>query len=183
MNKQWIGVVIPPFFKITIIKKQNIINYYMYNNFYFLKLLQNQTKNILFFDSETNTIVIKSFNFKNYNSLFKNKFKIFSTALNVYFYEKIKFTGKGFRIRYKKKKKLIKFFFGRSHLTWIFFRNIKLKRPHKYKFIISKSSKTKLLFLTKKIKNIKPINIYTKRGLRTKRQKIYKRKGKKNTTI
>jgi ribosomal protein L6P/L9E len=104
-------------------------------------------------------------------------------ALNVYFYEKIKFTGKGFRIRYKRKKKLIKFYFGRSHLTWVYFRNIKVKRPHKYKFLIYKSSLKQINILSKKIKQIKPINIYTKRGLRTKRQKIYKRKGKKNTTI
>jgi ribosomal protein L6P/L9E len=101
----------------TIIKKKNLINYYMYNNFYFMKLLQNTNKCILFFDEETNSIIVKFFEKSIYNSLFKNKFKQFSTALNVYFYEKIKFTGKGFRIRYKKKKKLIKFYFGRSHLT------------------------------------------------------------------
>jgi ribosomal protein L6P/L9E len=183
MNEKWINITIPPFFKIVIIKNNNIITYYMYNNFNYITLFQKNKYNNQYFDVASNSIVVRSLGKKFYNSLFKKIMFSFMFSLNSYFFEKIKFTGKGYRIRYRRNKKLIRFFFGRSHITWVKFRNIKLKKPHKYKFIILKNCKLRLFLTAKLIKNIKPINIYTKRGLRSSRQKIYKRIGKKNTHI
>jgi len=72
------------------------------------------------------------------------------------------------------------FYFGHSHDTIMLFRSVIIKKPHKYKFILLKNDNFKLTSLIKTILKIKPINIYTKRGLRQFRQIIYKRKGKKN---
>jgi hypothetical protein len=50
------------------------------------------------------------------------------------------------------------------------FRNIKVKKPHKYKFVILKNAFNKIKMLGSIITKIKPINVYTKRGLRKSRQ-------------
>lgn len=83
----------------------------------------------------------------------------------------------------KRKKKYIKFFFGFSHPTMLFFKNLRLKKTHKYRFCVLKNNQKKLISLSNLVKKIKPINMYTKRGLRNSRQTILKRKGKKNTTF
>jgi len=76
---------------------------------------------------------------------------------------------------------MIKFFFGKSHMTSISFN----------KLIFRKLTKNKIFFITKKINyiefvkslinKIRKISIYTKRGLRLTRQKIYKKTGKKSS--
>lgn len=101
----------------------------------------------------------------------------------MFFFKKIKFKGKGFRIKFFKKIKIIKFFFGKSHKTFIFLKNINKKKINKYKFYIIGINKQKILKIVEKILKIKKINIYTLRGLRKNRQIIFKRKGKKGTYI
>ncbi len=107
--------------------------------------------------------------------------KMFS--FEYFFFKKIKFKGKGFRLRIKKKKKVIKFFFGHSHINMLFLKNVILKKTNKYKFILKSTNTEKLNIIVKKILKIKPINVFTNRGIRCTRQKIYKRKGKKGSYI
>ena len=106
-----------------------------------------------------------------------------STSKSNTIFKKIKFKGKGFRIRFLKKLKLVKFFFGKSHKTYIFFRNIILKKINKYKFILKGLNSENIIVNSKRITSIRPINFYTLRGLRESRQIIFKRKGKKGTYI
>jgi len=56
-----------------------------------------------------------------------------------------------------------------------------VKKPHKYKFVILNNNIKTLKTLNQQILKIKPLNVYTKRGLRNFRQIIYKRKGKKSS--
>jgi hypothetical protein len=58
-----------------------------------------------------------------------------------------------------------------------------VKRLGKYKYVLKSKNDLKMNLFLKKICNIKPINIYTKRGIRLGKQIIYKRKGKKSTYI
>jgi hypothetical protein len=58
-----------------------------------------------------------------------------------------------------------------------------LIKKHKYKFFLSKNNKRKLNLLKTMVLNIRPINTYTKRGLRSSRQLILKRTGKKSTYV
>jgi hypothetical protein len=78
---------------------------------------------------------------------------------------------------------MIKFLFGHSHLNLIFLKNIKLKKITKYKFTLKCSSVNKLNKICKTVCLIKPVNIYTNRGIRISRQVIKKRKGKKGSYI
>lgn len=92
---------------------------------------------------------------------------------------RVSFKGKGFRIKNYKKKK-ITFNFGRSHWTKLVIKSNnlifrKIKRQN-YLYLFKDYLKyKKFKFL---IKNIKPINYYTKRGLRLKKQNIQRRFGK-----
>jgi ribosomal protein L6P/L9E len=105
-------------------------------------------------------------------------------SYNHRFFIKIKYKGKGFKMKIRKKKlKMIKYWFGHSHLNVSFFKNIKLKKCGKYKFTIKSSSLKKLNSLEKKICQIKPLNKYTKRGIRAGRMFFEKRKGKKSSYV
>lgn len=140
-------------------------------------------KNDIIFDKWSNSLILLKYIKNNDKLRLENKLNIFLNSLNIYFYSKIKFKGKGFRIKFFKKIKILKFYFGKSHKTFLFLKKINKKKINKYKFIISGLNKTKINLIKKIICNIKPINVYTLRGLRLSRQIIFKRKGKKGTYI
>ena len=160
------------------------------NKFVNIQILNNTKKLVLIykltdlvFDKWSNSLMFKNFD------LNKNNIKIsfildnFLKSWNTYIFKKIKFKGKGFRIKSFKKIKLTKFYFGRSHKTFVFLKKIKKIRINKYKFMLLSINKKKITNLSKKITLIKKINIYTLRGLRLSKQTIFKRKGKKGTYI
>jgi hypothetical protein len=67
--------------------------------------------------------------------------------------------------------------FNRAHITVIWWRNIILKKIKKNKFYVKLTPKT-LNFINTILK-VRHINIFTKKGLRTSRQILFKKKGKK----
>jgi ribosomal protein L6P/L9E len=162
-------------YNLLLINKNNTY-IYIYNKIFYFTII---TKFYVFVEENSNAIIIENFDSKKKKELEKKIIETFIKTWNVYFFQKIKFTGKGYKI--KKKKKSIKFFFGRSHLTTIFFKKISIKRLTKYKlFFFTKKYET-VKFINSLIKKIRKINIYTKRGLRFSRQKIYKKTGKKSS--
>lgn len=186
LNKLIINL--PP--KINIIlwknkKYNNCINFYVYNNNKKLILSSkvNKKSNNLKLDINTNSIIIDR-NFINHNNNKISKFLFkFLKSWDLYFFNKIKFKGKGFRMRFLKKNKFVKFFFGRSHKTFIWFKKIMMKKINKYKFVLKGLNKNNVIWNSNLVTKIKPLNMYTLRGLRKTRQTIFKRKGKKGTYI
>ena len=162
-------------YSVILIKKNK--NYiYIYNKIFYFTIVTKFNINV---EENTNSIIIENFDSKKKKELEKKIIGTFIKTWSVYFFQKIKFTGKGYKI--KKKKKSIKFFFGRSHLTTIFFKKINIRRLTKYKlFFFTKKYET-VKFINSLINKIRKINIYTKRGLRFSRQKIYKKTGKKSS--
>ena len=130
-----------------------------------------------------NTIVSK-FYYTQY--LIKSK----STALNYlnkYYIEaltiiwlKITFRGKGFRIRKFKKINKLTFNFGHSHWTRMCFleKNMNIFRIHRQNYMVVVYNYSILENFVKTIKTIKKLNKYTKRGLRFKKQEVFRRFGK-----
>lgn len=174
-------ITLPPFVNLTIIKNQKHFILYNYNKFFFYQLGQPKDLVAIWIDNETKSVGFQTFNSKALTKLYFYLIQIFFFSWDSYFLEKIKFKGKGYRIAFKKKKKIMKFYFGHSHDTIFIFRWVLVKKPHKYKFIILNNNLQTLKQLNHKILKIKPVNIYTKRGLRNFRQTIYKRKGKKSS--
>ncbi len=114
----------------------------------------------------------------NYINIFQlNVFILKSLSLH---WIRVIFKGKGFRLRKFKQFNKLTFNFGHSHWTKIglgmadfFFKKI---RRQNYICLIKKYSQLKLF--KKTIKFIKLLNVYTKRGLRLKKQFIRRRFGK-----
>jgi ribosomal protein L6P/L9E len=149
----------------------------------FLTLYVNTNLSDFHINEDGQSYTTKSSDIKNN---FKNDFKFLNFFLkNIHtgFFIKIKFIGKGFRIQSFKKKKVINFTFGHSHMYKVFMQDLFFKRLSKYKYFF----KTKNIFLLNNLKinllKIKPLNEYTLRGLRLAKYTVVKRKGRKSPNI
>ena len=181
--KKFYSLYIPVSFDLIFLKNKNdnIITIILYNKEFTITFISNKNKFIL--DLEFYCLKFKrdvDNKHINYNLNFKEINKYLKT-FEIYFFIKIKFKGKGFKIKFNKKLKLIKFFFGRSHITYYVLKKIKLKKITKYKFILKSLNLSKLRKKASDITYIKPVNLYTLRGIRISRQTIKKRKGKKSS--
>jgi len=177
------NINIPVSFNIILLenKKNNKdLTIILYNKLYSITLVIDKKK--IKIDLESYSIKINTNINYNNNLNFKQINKFFKT-FEFYFFIKIKFKGKGFKIKFNKKLKIIKFYFGKSHITLFKLRKIKLKKITKYKFILKNLNFMKLKTNATKITKIKPINVYTLRGIRLSKQIIRKRKGKKSSYI
>lgn len=161
--------------KITIIKKKKKIFIFTWNqkNFFFLKKIKNQKK--IWIDNTSKKILIRNLN-KQYAA---------ETILNIFFYtawfllfNKLKFNGKGYKIK-KNQKKTIQFLFNFSHKTYLYLKKIIFKKIGKNKFILFSTKKKTIKNYTSRCIALRSNNIYTKRGLRTACCIIKKKNGKK----
>ena len=180
LKNLFLNLNIPLFFNIVGIKNNKFIQIYLYeNNFYFKIFIKT---NYIFINKETNNLKIQ--NNKYYlNKKIEKELKKFLTSLNSYFFLKIKFKGKGYKINFYKKTKLIKFFFGSSHIQLFKLKNIVIKKLSKYKFILKNTNLDNLNQISKKIIKVRNINPYTLRGIRISKSIIIKRKGRKGSWI
>lgn len=101
-----------------------------------------------------------------------------ATLLN-WFFKKIKYQGKGLKIKKSVKKTTILFNLGSSHTSIMFFdyKSATLLRTKKNTFTALFFKKSN--YISNKLTSIiRPYNIYTKRGVRVARQIMYRRFGK-----
>ena len=185
LKKYNYSINIPISFNIIIIENKinkNNLKIILYNNFYSITFTALKKKIIVDLESYCIKLNPRFSNFKENNLSFKNVNRFFK-LFEFYFFIKIKFKGKGFKIRYNKKLKLIKFYFGRSHMTFYKIKKLKLKKITKYKFLLKSKDWNNLKRHAKNITRIKPVNVYTLRGIRVSRQFISKRKGKKSSYV
>ena len=148
----------------------NNIYVYLYNhNFFLLVSLMNYN---LYFNKFLNIlkIVKKKKNQKLYNKKILNNFLF---TWDNFFFSKIYFLGKGFKL--KKINKNIYFNFNYSHIKLLINQDIIIKKIQKTKLILFSKNLHKLNNLCRYILDIKKINVYTKRGLRKSKQIIRKK--------
>jgi hypothetical protein len=100
----------------------------------------------------------------------------------VYFYKKFKFKSKGLKIK-KKKRTILKFFFWLSHINLAKIKNCKIRRIGKQKYIFLNSNWIYLKKICNIMQNVRPNDLFTKKGIRFGRQIILKKRGKKVTFI
>jgi hypothetical protein len=96
------------------------------------------------------------------------------------YFERFKYVGKGFKLIIKRKKKFLNCVFGHSHIYWVKFQSISIKKTKKYKYMFVGSSRILFITMINILKKIKPINRYTLRGVRTYTHAWVKRKGRKS---
>ena len=129
------------------------------------------------FDPNTNIFKINSYYINNYYKLFWN----FLTQVLKSFYSpsfvKLKFKGKGYYI-YKNKRNTITPQFGYAHRLYLYSYFASVKFLSKTSIIIFGFEWRDLIKISLGIKNMRPINIFTGRGVRFSKQIIYKKVGK-----
>ena len=159
--------------KISIFKKNGLFYIYIYNKNFFLILKTNllvgikNSNEFLFFEKGTINRRLQG----------KQDLNSFLKQFYMYSYSKLKFTGKGYKIK-KNKKCNMMLLFNRSHITNIFWKNIFIKKIKKYKMYVC-GTKNNICKIISTILNTRSINIFTKKGLRVSRQILLKKKNKK----
>lgn len=106
--------------------------------------------------------------------------RLVQTSLNIFtkpFFKKIKFKGKGYYM-YKNKRQTIAPQFGYAHRVYIYAQATSVKFLSKTKILLFGLSWTEISRTSHNVKKVKPINIFTGRGVRFARQLIYKKTGK-----
>ncbi len=122
--------------------------------------------------------------FSNYVAFYKNRL-LTATAVKFSYYKPIyfnrfKYVGKGFKLIFKKKKNFFNCIFGHSHIYWLKLQSIFVKKTKKYKYFFAGRNKNDYQTITQLLRNVKPINRYTLRGLRTYSHIWLKRRGRKS---
>ena len=155
-------------FNTSIFKKNNGIYIYVYNNNYYciIKVL----KPIKVINGMFIKITAGS------SEKIQNKINFFFKQFYICSFTKIKFTGKGYKIKKNKPQGLV-MLFNRAHTTTLWWSGIFLKKLKKYKIYLKYTNRNVNIIQT--IINVRPINIFTKKGLRVARQVLKKKKGKK----
>lgn len=170
----WDSVLFKP--KNTFSKKHTSL-VFMYSPSYFFIFPIYSHYNKIYFDKHSSCYFFKDFYRNTYFLTFwKNFQKIFYSFTSIFF-KKLKFRGKGYYI-YKNKRNTIAMQFGYSHIKRIFFFFTFVKFLSKTSIIIFGISNFHIDKAANKLVNIRPINIFTSKGMRFTRQIIYKKQGK-----
>lgn len=159
----------------SVFKKNDNIYLYIYNKYYFCLIKFNNSIKI----NITNQTTLKIIQTKNWSNIFKSDIKkldFFIKQFNFSNFTKIKFTGKGYKIKKNSNKSVI-LLFNRAHITTLWWKNVTVLKLKKYKLYLKYDYKNYNIINT--IVNVRYINIFTKKGLRFARQILLKKKGKK----
>lgn len=151
--------------------------YYLYSNVYFFRIVTLGDYFKPKFDLFSRTL---SFCFKYVNNFFAlywgSLIRIF-TSFNKQFFRKLKFRGKGFYI-YKNKRNTVAMQFGFSHRVRVYSYFLFVKFLSKTSVFLYGLHTPNLTTHAYKIQRIRPISIFTGKGIRFTRQIIYKKTGK-----
>lgn len=156
----------------SVFKNKNIYHIYIYNNHFFFIFKINPCVQLK---------IVSSKRFKIRQTLSTNTTPFedldkYIDQFDRYKYTKIKFAGKGYKIRKRSLHSMV-LVFNKAHMTIIWWRNILLKKIKKNKFYVKLTAKNHQFINT--ITGVRRINIFTKKGMRISRQVLFKKKGKK----
>jgi len=96
------------------------------------------------------------------------------------FFKKISFKGKGYYM-FKNKRNMLTFRFGKYHRTYLLVMRIKLKFITKRRLFFKSRDHINLSHAGNMLKSVRPINVFTGRGIRFKRQILYRKLGKESS--
>lgn len=157
------------------VSKQSIL--YAYRNNYFLNFTLPPFITQKSYDSQTRTfILVHPHTSYCYGYYLRSLNDLFSRFLKPYFL-KIRFQGKGYYI-YKNKRNTIAPQFGYAHRVYVYAQALSVMFLSKTKILLFGLSRSDILETSYRIKLVKPINIFTGRGVRFARQIIYRKTGK-----
>lgn len=134
----------------------------------------------VYFDQQTHSFIVsdryRGSYFQFYNLLFNRALAQFTLP----FFLKIKFKGKGYSL-YKNRRNTVTSKLGHSHRIYIYAFFTTVKFLAKTSVIVFGLSKVDVLSTGFLIKQARPMNLFTGRGVRFNRQIVYRKTGKIST--
>ena len=166
--------------KIIFLKNNKFTYIYIYNSIFYFIGKSNKKNNTLSFSKNLFNILLLKQNINNLEVNFcLKKLSNLICSWDHYFFLKIKFKGKIYRIKNLKNRN-IKLDFGKAHRVLLNYRHFFFKKRSKYKILFKHLSSKKLKNLETTIVKTRQAHLFTKRGLRSGRQVILKKVGKKS---
>lgn len=179
-NLNNLNLFIPFGWNFIIFKKssfKDFIYLYIFNSIYFFLLPISKKFLFLNYDYNLNFINFKFIFLNNFYFIFFNFYKNIFFSFSKLFFIKIKFKGKGYYI-YKNNRNTIALQFGYSHLYYLYSFFITVKFLTKTNILMFGINKNDITYSSNMLYKIKPINIFTGKGIRFSRQIIYRKTGK-----
>lgn len=164
-------------FNRSIFRENRNLYVYLYSNYMFSILKISESSRVYILDNNCVGIETTEVFISQKNSVkIENSILDFLAQLQFYKNFKIKFSGKGYKLK-KTSKNSSNLMFNRAHITYVWWRHINAKKLRKYKLYLYGLRAG--LMVSRAIVGVRSVNIFTKRGLRVSRQLLYKKKGKK----
>jgi len=172
-----IYIHVPFQWQFVLLEKNFVKRIYFYSQIYYIWTVVPFYSDRLFFDTNTHTLKLINLYTNNYTKLYLNYFNRFIISfINTHFI-KLKFKGKGYYI-FKNKRNTITPQFGYSHRHYVYgYFNI-VKFRSKTSILILSISYINIVYYSFLIKALRPINIFTGRGVRFNKEIIFKKVGK-----
>jgi hypothetical protein len=155
-------------------KKKSI---FLYNQIYFFSLALPNNYVECLYDKNTRTLSLHTLYINNFYKIFWWKLRECITIFYQPKFLKLKFKGKGYYV-YKNKRNTITPQFGYAHRLYLYSYFVSVKFLSKTSIFIFGFLQTDLLKIGYGLKKMRPINIFTGRGVRFSKQVIYKKVGK-----
>lgn len=173
-----INIPVKLFFKIIKYDKLYKVIYFYNIDFFFFFLISNCDCKI---KPSINTIVVRFLANDFLKKKLENQIKTILYAMTTYFFKKIKIAGKSYRIE----KNGIGFNLTVGHTldTHIYIYNTIQKQTTKHKLIFYYLNNNKVKQNLFKIIYLRLWDVYTQRGLRFGKHKLFKKQGKKSTYV
>jgi hypothetical protein len=150
---------------------------YLYSPIYYFKLPLSSWSSVTYFSPSTSILSLSQpLVTPLYSLYFKAMSEVFFLFSKSWFL-KLKIKGKGYYI-YKTFRNTITHQFGHSHRIYLYFSALSIKFLSKTSILVYGISKNDILTSGRQIRDSKPLNIFTGRGVRFSRQVIYKKTGK-----
>lgn len=153
------------------------LNVYAYTNLHFLNFTIPYHARTLKYDFQTSAFHFNHTGFSYCYRAYLSQLVELVSRLNKPFFIKIRFKGKGYYM-YKNLRNTIAPQFGYAHRVYVYAQATSVKFLSKTKIILFGLSKTDTLLASYQLKRVKPVNIFTGRGVRFARQILYRKTGK-----
>lgn len=157
-------------------KKQNYV-IYLYAPSYFFRFPIPKDFIKINFNKNSYILSIENLYPNNYYKIYWFYLNEIFTSLNKPHFLKLKFKGKGYYI-YKNKRNTITPQFGYAHRIYLYAYFVTVKFLSKTSIIVFGFSKKDIFKVSHGIKQMRPINIFTGRGVRFSRTIVYRKQGK-----
>lgn len=178
--KTLLFIYVPPLWQLTIIRSSLSPSFallYLSSGTYFFYIPLPLRHLSIRFDKQTSALVMLFLFTNNYIKLGLNLVQKLLHSFTRLFFLKLKFKGKGYYI-FKNSRNTITPQFGHAHRIYCYAYYVSVKFLTKTTILLYGLSNRDTLTVGGEVKRMRPINVFTGRGVRFARQVVYKKTGK-----